>query len=297
MSGALDLSGSKKGGGGVASGGGASTAVGGGNVAPAAHAKDPSPPPRHSKPGDLHIIGHQQHDTVIYHGDDVIPSKVGLADEDDSFYEVLEVTLDDAKSMFKDLQRARANLEDAPLRGKKLRDLEKETATLKNLHDHPNTAIRIRFPDRIVLQGIFRTSDTIGSVKTWLREYLHDSTLEFYLFTAPPKKVLQDETKLVDEGLVAMVVIYFGSQNMPENNKVLKPAFYNQLSDPEKAFDLAKNKLKVRKRESESDDGVIKPSTETQAKDHSQDPSTSRSQQPVKRSADKGAVPKWFKMK
>jgi len=99
----------------------------------------------------------------------------------------------------------------------------------------------------------------------------------------------------VEAGLVAMVVIYFGSQNMPESNQVLKADFYNKLSDPAKVFDLAKTKLKVRKRESEVDDGEIKPSTETQLKDHSKDASSQS--QPVKRPVDKGAVPKWFKMK
>jgi len=136
-------------------------------------------PARHSKLGDLHILG-QPHETVLYHGDDVITTlPTEGTEEDDSFY---EVSINDAKSMFKDLQRKRTDLEDAPLKGEKLRALDKENATLKSLHDHPNTAIRIRFPDRTVIQGIFRTSDTISNVKSWLRAFLHDPALDFFFF-------------------------------------------------------------------------------------------------------------------
>ncbi|CAL8122919.1 unnamed protein product [Orchesella dallaii] len=250
----------------------------------------PTVPVRHSREGDLHVLG-QGHETVLYHGDDVIakPKKVEAVEEDDSFF---EVTISDVKSMFTNLQRRRENLEDAPLLGQKYRALEKEKVILKRLHDHPNTAVRIRFPDRFVLQGIFRTSDTIGSVKSWLREFLSDASLEFYLFTAPPKNVLKDEIKLVDEGLVAMVVLYFGAEDMPENNRVLKEDVYSRISDPDKTFELAKEKLKVRQCE-EDNDHEIKPSTETQIKDHSE----STQPQPVRRPVDKGKVPKWFKMK
>jgi len=187
----------------------------------------------------------------------------------------------------------RENLEDAPLLGQKYRALEREKVILKRLHDHPNTAVRIRFPDRFVMQGIFRTSDTIGSIKSWIRQFLSDEMLEFYLFTAPPKTVLQDEVKLVDEGLVAMVVLYFGAEAMPENNRVLKEDVYLKISDPEKTFELAKEKLKVRQSQ-EDDDHQIKPSTETQLQDR---PEPTPQQQPVRRPVDKGKVPKWFKMK
>ncbi len=101
--------------------------------------------------------------------------------------------------------------------------------------------------------------------------------------------------KLVEQGLVAMVVIYFGSQELPDDpSKVLREDLQEKLSDPTKAFERAKEMLKVRKREIQ-EDGSIKPSTETQLKDHSPQPSSS--QQPVRRSVDKGKVPKWFKMK
>jgi len=258
---------------------------------------DPVPVIRYALPGDLHILG-QDHETVLYHGDDVAAAKPKkeeevAVEEDDSFF---EVTISDVKSMFTDIQRRRENLENAPLLGQKYRALEKEKAILKRLHDHPNTAVRIRFPDRFVLQGIFRTSDTIGSVKSWLREFLSDTTLEFYLFTAPPKNVLKDEVKLVDEGLVAMVVLYFGAEYMPENYMILKEDVYKRVSDPEKTFELAKEKLKVRKSE-EEEENQINPSTETQIKDHSQSASSSTQPQPVRRPVDKGKVPKWFKMK
>lgn len=120
-------------------------------------------------------------------------------------------------------------------------------------------------------------------------------SLSFFSVTAPPKKVLQDDVKLVEQGLVAMVVIYFGSQELPDDpSKVLREDLQEKLSDPTKAFERAKDMLKVRKREVQ-EDGSIKPSTETQLKDHTPEPGNS--QQPVRRSVDKGKVPKWFKMK
>lgn len=107
--------------------------------------------------------------------------------------------------------------------------------------------------------------------------------------------MLEDNAKLVDEGLVAKVVVYFGSQQMPD--RVLKQDIYERISDPEQAFELAKNKLQVRKREHDEQEAV-KASSETQLKDHSEvnQPSSSRAAAPIRRT-DKGKVPKWFKMK
>ncbi len=75
----------------------------------------------------------------------------------------------------------RETLEDAPFKGQKLRELEKETSILSSLHDHPNTAIRVRFPDRRILQGIFRTSDTVSNIKAWLSPFLSNPSMDFYL--------------------------------------------------------------------------------------------------------------------
>jgi hypothetical protein len=75
----------------------------------------------------------------------------------------------------------RQQLEDTPLMVQKAKELNKDTATLRLLHDHPTTVVRIRFSNRYVLQGIFRTADTIEAVSIWLKSFMANSNLAFYL--------------------------------------------------------------------------------------------------------------------
>lgn len=90
-----------------------------------------------------------------------------------------ELTITDAQIIYRDLQTRRKELEDAPLvfgRG-----LEDSKRVLQHLHQYNRTIIRIRFPDLKVLQGIFRPSETINEVHTFVKKYINDPEAPFYL--------------------------------------------------------------------------------------------------------------------
>jgi len=245
---------------------------------------------RHSKPGELHILG--AHDAILYHGDDVEVKLQDDPEDDDSFF---DLSMNDVKKMYSELQTKRQTMEDTPLMTKSARDLEKDTHVLRKLHDYPNTIVRIRFSNRFVLQGTFRTSEKIESIYNWLQQLLANPHLNFYLFTAPPKKILDRGTLMVEEGVVGMAVIYFGSddQSAPPDQKILKPDFYNKLSAPDAVNEFVHKKLKKSENSSAvASNGPVSNSNNMDAS------SASTSRRPVQTNPPKkptGAVPKWFR--
>jgi len=138
--------------------------------------------------------------------------------------------------------------------------------------------------------------------------------------STPPKKILQKETRLVEEGLVGMAVIYFGFEDssVSTDQAVLKPEIYSKVSDPVTAFEFIRNKLRKEKREmiSTTMDEMSSPPITQSDSEASQNPSgtsanssseASRSINEVRRkpvqqprnvtgTSDPGSVPKWFKL-
>lgn len=62
-----------------------------------------------------------------------------------------------------------------------MRVLEKTQNQLNLLHKYKKCIIRIHFPNRLVLQSVFKTTETVLEVINFVRKYLVDESLEFYL--------------------------------------------------------------------------------------------------------------------
>lgn len=92
-----------------------------------------------------------------------------------------ELTLDDAKKLLRDIKKRRLELEARPLLTSNLRQLEESKKQLRQLSTYTKTIIRIQFPDRNVLQGTFSTKENVHSVVCFVREYLENKNLNFYL--------------------------------------------------------------------------------------------------------------------
>lgn len=92
-----------------------------------------------------------------------------------------ELTIDDAKKLLRDIKRRRLELESRPLLTSNLRQLEESKKQLRNLNTYTRTIIRVQFPDRTVLQGTFSTADEVRTVINFVREYLENRDLDFYL--------------------------------------------------------------------------------------------------------------------
>ncbi|XP_064532412.1 tether containing UBX domain for GLUT4 [Pseudopipra pipra] len=123
--------------------------------------------------------------------------------------EFFEVTVDDVRKRLAQLQSERKRLEEAPLMTKSLR----ESQLKEKLERYPKVVLRVHFPDRHVLQGFFHPSETVGILKDFVRSHLADAELPFYLFVAPPRIILNDESlTLFEAKLFPTAVIHFGSE-------------------------------------------------------------------------------------
>ncbi|NWR67771.1 ASPC1 protein, partial [Bucorvus abyssinicus] len=123
--------------------------------------------------------------------------------------EFFEVTVDDVRKRLAQLQSERQvpfllttrhcslsfrcvekRLEEGPLMTKSLREAQLK----EKLERYPKVVLRVHFPDRHVLQGFFCPSETVGTLRNFVRSHLADADLPFYLFIAPPRIILNDES-------------------------------------------------------------------------------------------------------
>ncbi|KAF9997840.1 Tether containing UBX domain for GLUT4, partial [Entomortierella chlamydospora] len=75
---------------------------------------------------------------------------------------------------------------------------------------YPKTIIRIRFPDRVQIQGTFRSQETIGDLRKWVASVCVGQGEKFDLYTTPPKKVLTDNKQtLYQAGLAPQSIVSF----------------------------------------------------------------------------------------
>ncbi|XP_072382580.1 tether containing UBX domain for GLUT4 [Diabrotica undecimpunctata] len=133
----------------------------------------------------------------------------------DDFY---DLTIDDARKLIRDVKRKRHDLENGPLLTSALRRLEDSKRQLRNIAVYKKAIIRVQFPDRVVLQGTFATSDSIKDVIHFVREYLEDKSLNFYVYSTPPKYILAEDQNLLELGFVPGALIHFGTdQNSGES--------------------------------------------------------------------------------
>lgn len=144
-----------------------------------------------------------------------IPSE----DLPDDFF---DLTIDDAKKLIRDVRRQQQRMTDAPLLTSTLRNFEESKKQLRQLNKYKKAIIRIQFPDRSVLQGTFKPIETIKCVLEFVREYLDNKSLQFYLYSTPPKEILDENKNLIELGFVPGAMIYFGTNNFESTNYLRK---------------------------------------------------------------------------
>lgn len=156
---------------------------------------------------------------------------VPVEDLPDDFF---ELTLEDARALYRDLKRKRAEMEEAPLVTNAQRSLEESKRVLSQLNQYRQTVIRIYFPDRTVLQGTFLPLETISTVMNFIQGHLENPEIEFYLYTTPPKNILKPEMRLVEAGCVPSTIVHFGTKNNASFccKTYLREAICTQLTSP-----------------------------------------------------------------
>ncbi|KAB0364279.1 hypothetical protein FD754_008435 [Muntiacus muntjak] len=225
-------------------------------------------------------------DPVVCHPDLEVLLQAWPAELPDEFF---EVTVDDVRRRLAQLKSERKRLEEAPLVTKAFREAQMK----EKLQRYPKVVLRVLFPDRYILQGFFRPSETVGDLRDFVRRHLGNPELPFYLFITPPKTILDDHTLTLFQDAI---LEHRGPQqptgvHLPPGVIVVFCAFYSPLfpvgscmsraagtPPPPPAPDPAPLEL-----EPAAEEGAVGP------------PEPSRgTAQPVRR--DLGKVPKWLKL-
>lgn len=133
-----------------------------------------------------------------------------------------DLTIDDAKKILRDVRMQQTGTSNAPLMTSALRNLEESKKQLRQLNKYKKAIIRVQFPDRTVLQGTFKPTETIKDVIEFVREYLDDTSIPVYLYTTPPKEVLEDSQNLIQYGFVPGALLHFGTSNTEHVNYLRK---------------------------------------------------------------------------
>ncbi|CAN0213886.1 unnamed protein product [Lampetra fluviatilis] len=131
----------------------------------------------------------------------------GAATGDELPDEFFEVTVDDVRRRMEQLKRERIKMEEAPLTTQALR----ESQELEKMKRYPQVVIRVQFPDRNILQGVFRPNEPVCALVELVRSCLEEPAPPFYLYTAPPKRVLDAPTQtLFKANLFPTSLVHFG---------------------------------------------------------------------------------------
>ncbi|XP_034486714.1 tether containing UBX domain for GLUT4 [Drosophila innubila] len=154
----------------------------------------------------------------------------------DSFF---DLTVNDLKMVLRDLKRTASGNEDAPLLTSNLRELERQKAMLAKLNQYKDCVLRIQFPNRYVLQGIFKPHEPVSRVEDFVRAFLANPSEQFHLFTIPPKKVLPSNETLLELNCVPNAMLHFTfveEKLNAESNRFLQEKFMEQLTSEEGAL-------------------------------------------------------------
>ncbi|XP_071107777.1 tether containing UBX domain for GLUT4-like [Haliotis cracherodii] len=172
-------------------------------------------------------------ETVLFDLDVPVASSQPGTDADlpDDFFDVTDA---DVRKMMVDLQKNVDSQADAPLMTQAMRQARLEERYSK----YKKVVIRVQFPDKLVLQGMFRPRETVFAVQKFVKEHLQDKTTPFYLYTTPPKCVLKDRSStLIEAHLVPATRIYFGCEVAKDHH--LSEAVRAEISTRAQAEQLA----------------------------------------------------------
>ncbi|KAM7068140.1 tether containing UBX domain for GLUT4 isoform 1-T1 [Molossus nigricans] len=145
-----------------------------------------------------------------------------------------EVTVDDVRRRLAQLKSERKRLEEAPLVTKAF----KEAQMKEKLERYPKVVLRVLFPDRHILQGFFRPSETVGDLRDFVKSHLGNPELPFHLFITPPKTTLEDHTlTLFQANLFPAALVHFGAEE--PTDVYLEPRLLEHTVPPSAADVLA----------------------------------------------------------
>ncbi|XP_026730511.1 tether containing UBX domain for GLUT4 isoform X2 [Trichoplusia ni] len=214
------------------------------------------------------------HKAVAYMQPDSMDDEID--DLPDDFY---ELSIEEVRRLYHDLQQHRIELESTPLLSSSKREEIEKQASKEKLNTYKNVVVRIQFPDNMILQGIFTPLNTIADVNNFIKEHLKNSHKNFHIFTTPLKETLEPKMTLLDAKFVPCVHLHFKwTEEDPKKEPYLKDDVYSKITASDAACILAsKYRAPTRRKPEESAQDSLKSRAPTA--------STSKSSK----------QPKWFK--
>ena len=153
----------------------------------------------------LHYIG--ENNAVVFVSGDISRVRVSAGDVSDAFYELTE---SDVRKLYQERVRAVKEAEEgSELLTSAMKEARREAKKLNTLQTYRKTVVRVQLPDQVSLQATFLSGQTVGEVMNFLRQFLASPRMEFELFVAPPRTVLEPENSLLDAGCVPSANLYF----------------------------------------------------------------------------------------
>jgi len=178
-------------------------------------------------------------------------NSVDSSELSDSYF---ELNANDLKLLLGDLK---ISGDGQQLTTSEMRGIKKEER--KNRYN--STTIRIQFPNRYVLQGVFTPNETIETIIEFVQQYLQNPQIDFYLFETPPKKIMSNELSLFDAKCVPSGTLHFGCRETQAN--YLKDDILKQVSS---ARALRKQAAKDRQQQTASKAKSLKKGSTADAK-------------------------------
>ena len=81
---------------------------------------------------------------------------------------------------------------------------------IKDRKVHSTSIVRIKFADGLVLQGKFGSREKVSAVYDFVYENLFNKERDFYLYKAPPKKIIKDKNETLQKlDLIPSCMIFF----------------------------------------------------------------------------------------
>eukprot|EP00095_Tigriopus_kingsejongensis_P002727 maker-scaffold226_size249562-snap-gene-0.14 protein:Tk02727 transcript:maker-scaffold226_size249562-snap-gene-0.14-mRNA-1 annotation:"tether containing ubx domain for glut4" len=178
-------------------------------------------------------ILNEPHQAVLYRMED--ESASGHFPVDDSFF---DLSVAEVKKLYlQRAQEAQKLAEGEDLLPRAYKEAQKEAEKLRTLQEYHKTVIRVHFPERLILQGTFLSGQTVAELQAMVAPYLTNPELQFHLFIAPPKTILNPAATLLDAGLVPSALVHFSSETKFE--RYLKADLEPSLSNAAGARQVA----------------------------------------------------------
>lgn len=139
-------------------------------------------------------------------------------------------TTADVKASHESLNSLTKALEEAPLMTTKMRNAQQA----EKMSRFRKVLIRIRFPDRVSLQGTFAPKDEVREIAKFVKAALRDpANVRYHLFVTPPKTVLKDpKATLWSLGLVPAALIHVNIERGPSSSaELLRDDVLSRLED------------------------------------------------------------------